>query len=564
MDKNRENRQKDIFSYHAFMFPFRFDRGDISESIKNRISIDEKFHKSLENKNWRYSKFKPINSDMYNEYLYFSEPVRETLYNFMDNFKEGEISYYYKREVLEGSSYTIKIAQSDSKAKEFKLKLTGISLRLFATGIGILIFEVENYDYISFLDILLINDYGRRVYPQFISDSDENYLKSVKGAFLADEIEIVVKSSKGEFRVKEDFEEAYREIPEPKGANDIKIGSHIIEILPEPFSKEVSIAPIIDDRMFVVSCARNNKLISKFQKDEELFLKDDKWYQYLFVDGRDKNIQYSKMQEELVKKSTYPRWVKYGTLWGITRYSFVSLTNKEGMDSFILKHSKYHYHQMAVLILAIYASLTRFSSEVSILSNLPKDDKLDVMERQVQSLYGYYIKFINKLYFRNLTPQEQGIELYNIAKSIFLFDEEVKRLDEEIFELHNYIDLMNEKRRNERLEIISKLGAIFLPPTLFVGIFGMNTIDFEQNSISLIISSILILLSPLTGLGFIHYGKKRIRDNIFFWCFLSILLVALFCMPTKGENGICAIVLIVAIATVLLLNIGKIFTQKSS
>ncbi len=499
--------QVDVMSYHAFMFPFSFDKNVAKENILcKHIEIDEEFAKKLEDSGWDYSQFTLENSTdvkVYNEYSYYTEPVRDMLYNIQEQFTPGETSYYFTKEV-ENGEYNITLIDGT----KFELKLTDIYLRLFETGIGVLVFETENHLRTNFDDILKINEYGRRVYPQYLDSSCKNYATQTKKSFLADRIEVKLKEE-SEYIVENFHDEYCQKIPDK-----LLIANHIVEILGETvFSQRkkeslCSIKPILDDRMFVVSYAENEELIRCLQKEDENYKKNNDWYKYLFIDGQDKMVQYAPMQAKLAEDSTYPRWLGWGTLWGMTRYSFVALTTSGGRGM-ILPHTQYHYHQMAIIILAIQASLARFRDEVSILSNLKDDDDL---EKKVQVLYEYYIKFINKLHFRELTSQDQGIELYAMAKKLMNFEQEIKDLDNEISELHTYVSMNNEKNRNDRLETISQLGAAFLPPSLLAGIYGMNVFSFNKTQDTLYVALIAMLLSAV--IGYISVTKKIKWKNI--------------------------------------------------
>jgi Mg2+ and Co2+ transporter CorA len=90
-------------------------------------------------------------------------------------------------------------------------------------------------------------------------------------------------------------------------------------------------------------------------------------------------------------------------------------------------------------------------------------------------LYKAYIRFVNQIYFREVSAQEQGIELYNLLQEKMKIAEQVKDLDNEISELHQYADLVERKEQDRRITIITVLGAIFLPATFLVGVFGINT-----------------------------------------------------------------------------------------
>ena len=137
---------------------------------------------------------------------------------------------------------------------------------------------------------------------------------------------------------------------------------------------------------------------------------------------------------------------------------------------------------MVELTLIQRASILKFSEEVTTLSKLKQEPTNNLTER-ISNLYKEYIRFVNQVYFREVTAQEQGIELYNRLQEKMKIAEQVKDLDSEIQELHNYANLLEQKEQERRIAIITALGAIFLPATFLVGLFGINTLpDFEHQT----------------------------------------------------------------------------------
>ena len=143
------------------------------------------------------------------------------------------------------------------------------------------------------------------------------------------------------------------------------------------------------------------------------FVVTDFWYKYVFVDdGGFVTCQNSGMKKELVKQSTYYRWQKLGTLYGVSRYSFVTITNMEA-KGFIDVHMRTIYSRMFELVILQRASILRFSGEVTKVSAL-KEGHDKELARRIRSLYREYIRFINQIYFQSVTVQDQGIELYDM------------------------------------------------------------------------------------------------------------------------------------------------------
>ena len=84
-------------------------------------------------------------------------------------------------------------------------------------------------------------------------------------------------------------------------------------------------------------------------------------------------------------------------------------------------------------------------------------------------------------------------------------------LDHEITQLHNYVDMKKEKERNDKLEFISKIGAILIPPTLLAGLFGMTVLTLEATQNNQSLAFVCIILSALIGF-FMTFNFKPLKN----------------------------------------------------
>jgi len=262
------------------------------------------------------------------------------------------------------------------------------------------------------------------------------------------------------------------------------------------------ITSAIDDRMFVISYYLNKILTDDLKRDYE---KNDDWYRYVFVDGDGKTVQNSQMQQELIKKSTYSRWQGYGTMYGITRYSFVCLAD----SPFALEHIKTMYFQMFSLLLMVRATTLKFSGEVASIANKLEKSKDG---KEIRTLYQRYIKFVSRFYFREVTAKEQGIEIYEKALELLKIERDVKDLDNEIAELFTYTDMTKQAQINEAVAKLSAYGIPLMVASLIAGVFGMNTINFGDHTgiawdlnwgslslVSILLSGLILLVIKLLG-----------------------------------------------------------------
>jgi len=501
--KKNVGDSKNIISYHNFMFPFRFDKiiekiTDKHEfyreySFDERVKIDDELKKSLEKDDWDYQPFRVDDNFDYNEIVYFHDFVKDSLFNTAETFKEGATSYYFKKKI-EDDNFRLKIKGRDV----YNLKLEGVNLRLFDTGVGILSFEIENYNYPEVEDVLKINDYARRVYPQFIGDDLGS--DATKGAFLPDYITVN--------GITELFGRKYEKIEIACYIQEI-LGSDTFSINQNTKNKNY-IQPIIDDRMFVLSWYGNDDFSSCTQKNIE----NKNWYKYVFVDGNDITVQDDEMHKEFIGKATYKRWNNYGTFYGITRYSFIVLSKRDYFgEKILLNHVKTMYFQMVSLLLVQRASILRFSDEITAISDVRGEDSPSV--ENISILYKNYLRFVNKLYFKEVTAQDQGIELYDKAINILNIKRDIEDLRQEIGSLNSYAFLEQEREEKEQMNRLTQLGSLFLPPTLLAGIYGMNIFDFNQDSKAVTIGLGAIFLVMLVGLVLIYLNKPKKTKKYF-------------------------------------------------
>ncbi|SFV51985.1 FIG00935632: hypothetical protein [hydrothermal vent metagenome] len=497
-----KEEKKELYSYHHFLFPFRFDK--IVQPFEDRhdfykdYTFDERVNlegldKKLEKDGWEYQKFEVKNHLDYNELVYFYDFVKDSLFNTQDFCKNATSYYFEKRNIT--NKYIITLKADKTNPQTYTLDLTGITLRVFDTGVAILAFEIENHTYNDLKDIFNINEYGRRIYPQFLT---ENYNKEeTYKAFLAFSLEVN--------GIKEEFDQT--------NYNEVKIANFIRHTLGSTFTtnkKEKSryyIQPLLDDRMFVVSHILNNCFSDNIKNGY-----NDSWYEYVFLDKYgNKMVHNSTMQKELITKATYARWQEWGTLYGITRYSFVVLTDRGDFGkNVILNHVKTLYFQMVTLSLATRATILRFSDEITALSDI--DTKNRDLTQKISHLYKNYLRFKNKLYFKEITPQEQGIELYDKIREMMRIDSDIADLSYEIASLNNYAFLIDEREEKEQMNKLTKLGTYLLPPSLVAGIFGMNV--FGKNSID--IESVFgIGVAIIFGIVSVFVAKFFIDKKIF-------------------------------------------------
>lgn len=314
---------------------------------------------------------------------------------------------------------------------------------------------------------------------------------------------------------------AYRKIPATVNPTD----SAIKKTWPDLVPGDYKIQSILDDRMFVVCWYGNEAITNRLAAKEVVERKqlsngryrkvktkgdeadqiravhtDDWLYKFVFVDAGQVTVQNPALRRKLLDEATYQRWSGFGSYYGVTDYSFVLLTAELpalrqpwNRASFLVTHLQTIYFRLCELVLVQRASVQRFSDEVTHVSRLEIpdaddngfDEKVNRLSAYANELYKRYIRFINRVYFREVTAQVQGIELYEKLHHQARLPAMVDGLKEEIHELHNYVRqetdrqlLEVEKGRKateeERANFLTLLGALFLAPALLVAVYDLG------------------------------------------------------------------------------------------
>lgn len=506
-----------LHSYHMFLFPFQWEpKGKIEEEFSKRCNLDKiKKHSYSNWANIPSPKTQEYEVELYNEKNFFYKFVHTALYD-EGNANQPVIKHFERQEAYE-SDLVYEIGVIAKEKKIYSLKLKSIGLDLFSTGTGVLIFYLENHQYPDLKDVMKINQFGRRIFPPFLDKN--NLVDETKKRELADYISI--KGLNGEsYRYHEDFTQVDPSKPWGK--------ARFIESLIDDFSSDLQIEPVIDDRMFTMCLYFNNELGKKIAdvKQSSSIENQKLWHEYIFVDADGCTCQNDMMLRRLIQNHTYLRWQNYGTLHGVTRYSFMTIAKDDDFaKNSLLTHFRTIYMRLTEIVLVQRASILKFSDEVSRLSSLDDSNREKLTDR-ISDFYKSYIRFVNQIYFREVTAQEQGIELYDMLTDKMRIKDQVKDLDNEIGELHNYVSLLDEKSQSRNLGLLTILGSLFLLPSFIVGYFGMNFFGNEPFKLETYYLPVLIGIITLVAfglLGIVRLNKKEKR----FWVNILIIITAL-------------------------------------
>lgn len=471
-------KHMETHSYHIFMFPFHWKQNQVTgNSVPLKFSQIEDL---LDSNYWEKYKFQfkikdEINT--YNDFQYFYSSVREVLNleHQVDNGKVDTLQFQYKG-IKENSEYVIRILENNDY---LVLQINDVTVNFYENGVGMFSFHLTNCNEDKFERILKINEYGRRIYPQFLGIS-ANLTEATKKNFLAQEIEL--KNIKCEqSSIIEDFT-YYDYIENISNKGYFHLPNHIQTLLGVNFGgndnleTEIALTPIIDDRMFVICHYYNEELLNKLsiydkKKEEYSYQTSSEWYRYIFIDDSNPSCRSQRMLKQQLLENTYDRWIEGGQLYGISRYSFVLLTDRSWYTkNIVINHIKTVYFEMVMLCLLQRAYVIYFGNEIARISKNVKDTDKQISKNRddISLLSEEYIRFVNRVYFREITPQEQGIELYDLLHKHMRIEAHIKKLELEFVELNQLSEIIKTKENTRRNKLLQQLGAFFAVPAFIL------------------------------------------------------------------------------------------------
>ncbi|MDR3259719.1 MAG: hypothetical protein LBT51_08960 [Fusobacteriaceae bacterium] len=465
-----DNDKKTVYSYHTFLLPFRWEDLNMDKFVKKLNISDNGWSEILWNKEKNFFDADCDRRIEYNEYQYFHENVRNAIYGNENNDIVRNFAFRYKYFTDNGVpiSFVIK------KEKEWTLKVNAIRLKLYNTGVGILIYELENYNYKDIEDVLKINEYGRRIAIPYVSVFNNSC------SLIADVIEITG-IAKCEFS---------NEIAKftDKNVNYNFISPIITEILGKNFTfkdenNKIKCHVIGDDRMFVCCLfdndsfcqdltiwdSTNKKYAWEMDCIEKTHWNQSKLYEFVFIDGDGISCIDRNMRLELLKKALYTRFseynpetpkdrTNYGTITAVTHHSFVCVPTYSGEIATFLTMRI----QMAIIVLTQRASIISLAHRASKLSQKFQNNEkiLDKQIPKIQKLQEEYVAFQNQLLFFEITAQEQGVELYKLFQESLYVPNEEDKLKQQLSNLHEIANLYGERKSNTMMSRLAIIGGV--------------------------------------------------------------------------------------------------------
>lgn len=447
-----------------------------------------------------YSSFESDSSHMtQQEYLYFHPYVREVMFppaascdcpdmpaqtslpiHAVDYFRYTKFSEKHSCELQ--LTYPVK---SDGKSEEIiSHPLIFAGVHRFPDGLHILTLKVRN-DALDFIpadapfwkacmmadtfrkrgltwgQVLYFNELSRKIFPAFPEQFEEGK--------IAHEIKIASEESNIAY-----FLHNYKSHPE---VGENSMSSVITDLIDSFFSaKGTNPKPVLDDRMIahIYLAQFGDKPRSKAGIDEydALFLRT------MYVEPPGTGYPYDKnFIKAQAAPQIYRRWAMYGSQYGFTRYSS-TYTGFGGGALFFYGDYSGMYYSMAVIALYYRAFLVWFSGHVASATSSLKlqscgspghEERTSFLEQKQR-----FMLFSNIYWFKEISNQDQGIELFSLYQKAFDFAPMYNQVKEEIDRADEFLETMFRIKQEDWNCKVGKVGLYIALIAFVTSFFGMN------------------------------------------------------------------------------------------
>ena len=474
--------------------------------------------------------------DNYANYNYFNKQARNLIFKSIEGKKTDSNVSNYKFSQIDSSGDSKYIININEKL-QYELNLDKIILKEYEIAnkkIYLMMIYVTNNEYKRLLDIKNINQYGRRLYSPWISldlgneintecpddlqihiGKDKiysNYENSGKVDLNYKDKEIFKYNFDDKNKYKSDSERlnAIRQ----KKVND-KIDKSIIKnphksyliqnILnyeKESKDEKIEIELINPDRMYVGFYVKNFLIgrIKKYSSEKQeysiekqkysiekqkyltekqkystekqgyAYLYDDslsdQLYALAYIDGGDATCQSKVMRKKLLQETIYDRWIDWGTIHTVTHNGFGCIASDGAPYESVIMPFLTEYMEMIALVLLQRNLLLEFHKKARELSPEFNSEKLENLQKK-------YVKFKTQVLLFEVTPQEQGYEIYRLMQKQLYIDEEKEKLDDIMNSLYEVANVKHSIQLNITVKCLTGIAVILALLSFAVSVISM-------------------------------------------------------------------------------------------
>ena len=226
-------------------------------------------------------------------------------------------------------------------------------------------------------------------------------------------------------------------------------------------SDKIKIELTNPDRMYVGFYVKNF-LIGRIKKystrqHEYAYLYDDdlsdQLYALAYIDRGDATCQSKVMRKKLLQETIYDRWIDWGTIHTVTHNGFGCIASEGAPYDSVIMPFLTEYMEMMALVLLQRNLLLEFHIEA-------KDLSIQFDSEELENLQKRYVKFKTQVLLFEVTPQEQGYEIYRLMQKQLYIDEEKEKLDDIMNSLYEVANVKHSIELNITVKLLTGFAVI--------------------------------------------------------------------------------------------------------
>ncbi len=226
-----------------------------------------------------------------------------------------------------------------------------------------------------------------------------------------------------------------------------------------------------DTRTFVWTCMLLQNGVDSLREGAPLTARSDArgpWLKLLNVDSPGSDIfSLTEFEKQWLNGRTYSRWEESGTVYGFSYHSGAMIAGPCTGPP-LWRHFGDMYFDLTLLLLYLRVGSFRFSrrlNEISERMRSPREESLREFTNDYRSLRLAFALFTNLYQFPLLSNQQQGLEMYEIARSNLDVKELFCEVQDKIKTSHEYLEArisQDQVDTTVRLTVVATLGLALI------------------------------------------------------------------------------------------------------
>ena len=179
----------------------------------------------------------------------------------------------------------------------------------------------------------------------------------------------------------------------------------------------------------------------------------DQLYAIAYIDGGDATCQSKVMRKKLLQETIYDRWIDWGTIHTVTHNGFGCIASDGAPYESVIMPFLTEYMEMLALVIIQRNMILEFHFEAKELLGKFNSEDLENLQKE-------YVKFKTQVLLFEVTPQEQGYEIYRLMQKQLYIDEEKEKLDDIMNSLYEVANVKHSIELNITVKLLTGFAVI--------------------------------------------------------------------------------------------------------